>query len=73
MDGITALLLVAGAYVAVGAVVGGVFVFKGVDRVDASAKGAGLGFRLIIWPGATALWWLVAAMWLRALGAEVRS
>lgn len=66
MDPMDQVLLVAGVYVVVGVVVGGLFAFKGVGRVDETAKGAGLGFRLMIWPGAAALWWLVAMRWSRA-------
>ena len=37
------------------------FVTRGVDRLDAAAKGASWGFRLLIVPGTTALWpWLLA-------------
>ena len=49
------------------------FVLRGVDRVDASAKGASIGFRLIILPGMVALWPLMAAKWIRARRAEGHS
>jgi hypothetical protein len=61
------LLVVLGAYLISGLVVGVPFVLGGVDRVDEAARGAGLGFRLVILPGAVALWPLLAGKWLQAL------
>jgi hypothetical protein len=42
------------AYVAAGVLFGVYFVVAGAPRLDASAKGSGLGFRLIILPGTVA-------------------
>jgi hypothetical protein len=56
-------------YLACGLAVGVPFVLRGVDRVDASARGASLGFRLLILPGTVALWPLMATKWIRALRA----
>ena len=53
------------AYVAIGIVFAIPFVSIGVQRVDAVAKGAGLGFRLLILPGVTALWPLLLLRWVR--------
>lgn len=56
----TATLIALGAYLAIGAVFGVAFAFRLVDRVDPAARGAGWGFRLLIVPGAAALWpWLL--------------
>ena len=44
------------------------FVIKGVERIDPTAKQSTLGFRLIILPGAAALWPVLAWRWFR--GAE---
>ena len=44
------------AYGAVGLLFAMFFVSRGVTRLDPIAKNAGLGFRLIIFPGAAALW-----------------
>jgi hypothetical protein len=41
------------------------FSARGAERLDPSAKGAGLGFRLLIVPGAAALWPLLLWRWLR--------
>ena len=54
------------AYVAIGVTFGIPFVSAGVHRIDAVAKGAGLGFRLIILPGVTALWPALLIRWVRA-------
>ena len=36
------------------------FAFAGVNRFDAKARGTGLGFRLLLIPGAMVFWpWLV--------------
>jgi len=37
---------------------------KGVDRIDPNARGAGLGFRLLILPGSAALWPLLLRRWI---------
>jgi hypothetical protein len=60
------LLWVAAGYAAAGLVFALAFVTAGVGRVDPSARGAPLGFRLLIWPGAGTLWPLLAVQWLRA-------
>ncbi len=60
------LVAVVGAYVAAGAVFAVAFVAWGVSRVDPVARHATIGFRLIILPGATALWPLLALRWMRA-------
>ena len=52
-------------YGALGLVFALCFVTLGVGRIDPSAKGAGVGFRLMILPGAAALWPLLLWRWLR--------
>lgn len=42
------------------------FTWLGIGRVDPAARESGLGFRLILLPGATALWPLLLARWARA-------
>ncbi len=61
------ILISIGAYLAMGLGVGLAFVAGGVARVDHAARGAPLGFRLVILPGCVALWPLIAARWRRAL------
>lgn len=46
----------AGFYVAAGMLFGLWFIASGVRRIDPAAIGTGLGFRMLILPGATALW-----------------
>ena len=50
------------SYAACGALFATAFVPFGVDRVDATAKT--LGFRLLIVPGAVALWPLMLSRWI---------
>lgn len=63
-----ALLAVTGAYLAIGLVFAIVFVSRGVGRVDAAAAAGSLGFRVLLVPGATALWPLLARRWRHATG-----
>jgi hypothetical protein len=52
-------------YVLFGLLFGVCFITLGVGRLDPMAKGAGLGFRLLILPGVVALWPLLLYRWLR--------
>ncbi len=56
------------AYGAVGLVFAAAFIARGIQRVDPVAAGAPIGFRLIILPGVTALWPLMAVRWAKAAG-----
>jgi hypothetical protein len=60
------ILFVCLGYGLCGLAVGVPFVLRGVNRMDASAQRAGIGFRLLILPGTIALWPLMVAKWLRA-------
>ena len=60
-----AVLAVVGGYLGLGIVVGVAFALFGVARVDAGAKGASWGFRLLILPGVIALWPWIARRWSR--------
>jgi hypothetical protein len=59
------------AYLATGLAFGLVFAFAGVNKIDSQAQGTGLGFRLIIIPGAAALWPALLYRWVRKLPAPV--
>jgi len=61
-----ALLALAGAYLGVGVVFALAFVTLGVGRLDPSAATGSPGFRALIFPGAAALWPLLARRWLAA-------
>lgn len=56
------------AYVAVGFVFAILFAIFGAQRIDSQAPGSTLGFRLIVIPGATALWPLLLSRWARGAG-----
>jgi hypothetical protein len=56
----------AAAYLLVGAAFALVFVWRGAAAIDPSARGATVGFRTIIVPGAALLWVLLALKWRRA-------
>lgn len=57
------LVTVAGLYLLVGVLVAVPFAFRGVGRIDPSAREGTLGFRLLILPGSIALWPLVLRRW----------
>ena len=40
------------------------FVVTGVKRIDSQAIGSGVGFRVLIFPGAAALWPLLLRRWI---------
>jgi hypothetical protein len=63
------LLLMAG-YAGVGALFGIAFITIGAARIDHAAQGAPWTFRLLIWPGATALWPLLLSKWMRSSRGE---
>lgn len=60
------ILTVAGLYLGIGCLVGLGFAAMGAASIDAGARGAPLGFRVLILPGAIALWPLIAIRWRRA-------
>lgn len=60
------LLSLAAGYAGVGAAIGAAFVLFGAGRVDPAARGASWGVRLLLWPGAAALWPWIIARWLGA-------
>jgi hypothetical protein len=56
------------AYALAGVLFAIFFVLQGVQKVDHQANGAGIGFRLLIFPGAAAFWPLLLKRWIRATG-----
>lgn len=60
------ILLAAAAYAVPGMAFAILFVFAGVGRVDRVAIGAPWTFRLLIWPGAAALWPMMLLKWIHA-------
>ena len=55
------------AYALCGLVFAGFFVSLGVQKLDSEAKGSGVGFRLLIFPGAAAFWPMLLARWTRGI------
>jgi hypothetical protein len=60
------ILWIAAAYALAGVAFAVAFVARGAAAIDGSAKGAPLGFRLLIFPGAAALWPVLLTKWIRA-------
>ncbi len=61
------LVTVLGVYAGLGIVFAIPFVVKGAGRVDGSAREGTWGFRVLIFPGAVALWPLLAKRWASGL------
>jgi hypothetical protein len=65
MDAIaTTIAIVVGLYVAAGLVAGVAFVVAGITKVQSAP--VTLGARILLLPGATALWPLVLSRWLKS-------
>jgi hypothetical protein len=64
IESVTTVLNGVALYAAAGIVFALVFLLLGITRIDTGAKGAGLGFRLLIVPGLIALWPLMLIRWL---------
>ena len=58
-------LAILGVYLALGLLFGIAFITAGVQRIDHTAVGSRLGFRLLILPGTAALWPLLLTRWLQ--------
>jgi hypothetical protein len=56
----TWLVRVAGYYLAIGIIFGLFFIMRGAGKIDPSTRQTGWGFKLIILPGVSALWPLLA-------------
>lgn len=52
-------------YAAIGLVFAVAFATAGAARLDPNAREASVGFRIVILPGATALWPILLRRWLR--------
>jgi len=61
------LLSLLGIYLLLGLLFALAFVLFGAGRVDPHAKAGTWGFRLLIMPGAAALWPLLLSRWLRGI------
>lgn len=61
----TWLLAAVGLYLSFGLLFAVWFVSFAVQRLDEAARGAGIGFRLLILPGTVALWPMLLARALR--------
>jgi hypothetical protein len=60
-------LILLGVYLACGFLFALPFVFLGVGRIDPHASHGSWGFRLLIIPGATALWPILLHRWVKGI------
>lgn len=71
----TLLLLIASLYFSVGLLVAALLILsgpRGLPRLDSAAHGASLSVRLLLVPGLSTLWPLLAFRWFRAPSAKDR-
>jgi hypothetical protein len=64
IEAVTVVLEVVAAYGATGILFALAFLTFGIGRIDPGARGAGLGFRLMVFPGVVALWPLMLVRWI---------
>ena len=62
---VVAFVYALAAYTAFGLLFAVAFVWVGVERMDSQARGARVGFRLLILPGVAAFWPLFLRRWAR--------
>lgn len=62
------VLFVLSVYAAAGMLFGVFFVWRGVGVIDHAARSTPLAVRAVFYPGAVALWPLLAMKWKRAAG-----
>ena len=67
---ITISAIITSFYLACGLVFAMAFVVKGVQRVDEGARGASVGFRIIIIPGTMVFWPVLLKKWIAAAGKD---
>ena len=65
---LSVILAAIAAYLATGMLFAMAFVSIGIATVDPVARGASAGFRLMIFPGVTALWPLFLKRWIEKAG-----
>lgn len=58
------IVLFAGLYFVVGAVIAIAFLVLGASRLDSSASGSSLLFRITVFPGCAVLWPYILLRWL---------
>lgn len=64
MEGfVSVVVTLVGAYLAVGLLFAIAFAWRGCQRIDPAAKDGTIGFRILIVPGAAALWPLLLWRW----------
>ena len=62
------ILAIVAVYTGIGVAFGIPFLAFGIRRIDAAARGAGWGFRVLVFPGVVALWPVMAVLWARSGG-----
>lgn len=66
----TIILLTIAAYLAIGVLFALLFVIRGVERIDPAARSTSWVFRMLIIPGAAALWPVILSRWVHARAPE---
>lgn len=63
---LNSILLIAATYLFCGLLFAIPFVIKGVSKIDESAHGGSVGFRIIIVPGTIVFWPVLLKKWIKA-------
>ncbi len=66
MNVIEIMLMALGVYLAIGVLFAVAFAFVGAGKIDEVARHGPIGFRVLIVPGAAALWPMLLVKWIRA-------
>lgn len=67
MTGIEVALWLVVVYLVIGAAVGGHMIWREMERFDPIGADSGPMVRLVLWPGASALWPVMAIKWLGSI------
>ena len=59
------ILKIVGLYLLVGAIFSVIFLLKGLEKVDADAKGTSWSFKLLIFPGLCVFWVKFLLDWIK--------
>jgi len=60
------LIYTVGMYMFLGVIFGFVFIVMGISKVDPSAEGASILFKVMIFPGCVGIWPVLLKKWMKA-------
>lgn len=63
---ITTIFSTLGVYLLAGMLFSIIFLWKGIEKVDAGVKGSGIFFKLLIFPAMTVFWIVFLRKWIKS-------